>query len=56
MRKVPKIWKQHAVIGSIHARRANIKISEYLGFNLRIVLRIQKELEESNDDYEGTAD
>ena len=52
----PQIWKQHAIQLHIHARSYNTKIFKCLGANLRTVQRIvQKELDESNEDYESIA-
>ena len=51
----PEIWKQHAVLLAIHARSSNAMISDCLGISLRTVQRIQKDLDEFNDDYKGAA-
>ena len=45
----PEIWKQYAVL------LADIMISDCLSVSLRTVQRIQKDLDEFNDDYEGAA-
>ena len=52
---LPEIWKRYAVVLSIHAGSSNTKISQYLAVNQRTVQKIQKDLDESNSDYEGTA-
>ena len=49
-----EIWKWHTLLLGIHTRSANMKISEYLGVNLKMQ-RIGKELDKSSGDYEGMA-
>lgn len=44
---------QALLLLAICARSSNMKISECLGVNLRIVQRIRKKLDESNGNYEG---
>ena len=51
----PEIWKEHSVLLGIHTESSNTKISECLRVNLRTIQRIQKVLDESNGNYEGTA-
>ncbi len=46
-----EMWNWHAVLVGIHTRRYNTKILECLSVNLRTVLRLQKQLDESNGDY-----
>ena len=51
----PEIWKWHAVLLGVHTVCSNTKISLCLGVNQKAVQKIQKELEESNGDYDDMA-
>ena len=50
---LPYNKQQHVVLFSIHSRRSNRKISQYLDVNLRTAQKIQKEFDESKGDFEG---
>ena len=50
-----EIWKPHAELLVIHTKSSNMNISKCLSVNLKTMQRIQKELDESTGDYEGTA-
>ena len=49
----PEIWKRYVVLFVIHAGSSTTKISDCLVVNPKTEQRIWKELDESNDDYEG---
>ena len=52
---ITEICKRHAVLMGSQRRSFNTKILECSTFNLMIMPRIRVELEESADDFEGTA-